>query len=106
MLTHAFTGDFKVTLHFTTKIKFTKNLTLERKNKKIILNQFYLPAWKILKAKKSIAYLVMNKHKSSSKNCYSGHYTYSVAKLKKIQVTRGCIEDKQFSQFIAAFKAI
>ena len=100
-----FKGDFKVSLDYKTKLSFTGKHSLERKNKKILLNGIPLSSERILISKNKISYLVMNKNDPKVVlACASGVYTYSVVKAKKKQLERGCVSSKRFGTLVSIFK--
>ncbi len=100
-------GNFKVVLEYKTKIDFSEKLILERKDKKIYLNNIILPSEKIIIGKNRINYLVMgNKQNTFSSNCFKGTYQFTISRGKtKIQET-GCIGEKRFGNLLSAFKSI
>ena len=103
-----FRGEFKVVLEYTTQLKFTETLTLERKNSKIILNNLILPSEKIIIGKKSINYLVMSDTRNFTNmgTCYAGHYSYTKIKNKTKTIERGCIGTTRYAKLLAAFRSI
>lgn len=100
-------GNFKIRLEYSTQLDFTEKYELERKDHKIIFNGIILTSEKILLAKKSISYLVMNNKKMTSESkCSAGFYKYTVIKSNEKIIENGCVGTERFAKLLVSFRSI